>query len=315
MSSIFNFTLVIILIIVYYLSQNIILDNKKIVINKGSIEKISRFIDKKNYGIYFLDKIVFQFIGAPKTGNKITKNRVINRLDFLYLITTSSQHDNIKLTLIPGETKYIFLKNVAKQFNFSESKLNFFYDKYSSFKEAGIAPNTYYISDNMKEELLIKFLIRESNKFYKNLSIKLLGKYDKKEWLKYLIMASVIQKESSSIKEMVKVSSIIHNRLKIGMPLQMDGTLNYGKFSHTKITKYRIKNDKTHFNTYLNKGIPKMAISSVSKYAIIAAINPIKTDYLYFMKNIEGSHSFAKTYAEHRKNIRKFKNSKKDREK
>ena len=101
------------------------------------------------------------------------------------------------------------------------------------------------------------------------------------------------------------VSSVIYNRLKKGMRLQMDGTLNYGKYSHIKVTPERIKNDTSRFNTYKYKGLPHSPIGAVSFDAIIAAIKPAKTNYLYFMKNAQGVHDFTDSYKTHRKNIRK----------
>ena len=83
----------------------------------------------------------------------------------------------------------------------------------------------------------------------KDLSIKLFGKYDEKKWFRYVAIASVIQKESANTEEMPLVSSVVYNRIKKGMRLQMDGTLNYGKFSHTRVTPKRIREDKSVYNT------------------------------------------------------------------
>jgi UPF0755 protein len=96
------------------------------------------------------------------------------------------------------------------------------------------------------------------------------------------------------------------------MPLQMDGTLNYGKYSHEKITPYRLKNDKSSYNTYINTGLPKHPICSVSLNSIKAAIFPAKSDYLYFMRNKKtGTHDFTKSYKTHLNNINKQKSIKK----
>ena len=149
------------------------------------------------------------------------------------------------------------------------------------------------------------FLIEESEKKYKEISEKIYGNYNKKQWLNVLITASIIQKEAANSEEMPIVSSVIVNRLKKGMPLQMDGTLNYGKYSHIKVTPERIKTDTSRFNTYKYKGLPLSPIGAVSLDAILAAIKPAKTDYLYFMKNSEGVHDFTNSYKSHRKNIKK----------
>jgi UPF0755 protein len=92
----------------------------------------------------------------------------------------------------------------------------------------------------------------------------------------------------------------------------MDGTLNYGKYSHIKVTPERIKKDKSSFNTYRFKGLPPSPIGAVSLSAIKAAVTPAKTDYLYFMKNKEGMHDFSKSFRAHRKNINKAKKQKRD---
>jgi len=92
------------------------------------------------------------------------------------------------------------------------------------------------------------------------------------------------------------VASVIFNRLKKGMRLQMDGTLNYGRFSHTKVTPERIKNDTSRFNTYKYKGLPHSPIGAVNLSSLKAAMKPTTTNYLYFIKNSQGVHDFTDTY-------------------
>jgi len=88
------------------------------------------------------------------------------------------------------------------------------------------------------------------------------------------------------------------------MKLQMDGTLNYGKYSHIRITAKRIKEDTSSYNTYKYRGLPKDPVSAVSLSAIKAAIFPVKSDYIYFVKNNKtGLHKFSKSYKSHVNNI------------
>jgi len=98
---------------------------------------------------------------------------------------------------------------------------------------------------------------------------------------------------------------VIYNRLKKKMRLQMDGTLNYGKYSHIKVTPERIRTDKSSFNTYKHKGLPDSPIGAVSISAITAAIKPAKTTHLYFMKNKDGVHDFSDSFKAHKKNVKK----------
>ncbi|SFV57908.1 FIG004453: protein YceG like [hydrothermal vent metagenome] len=210
-----------------------------------------------------------------------------------------------KVTLIPGETSEIFFGTLAKELKLDPKKLYKYYYQFSPYPEAGIYADTYYVPYGIKEKHLMHFLVRESEKRYKALSEKIYGTYNTKQWQKVLVIASIIQKEAANQKEMPLVSSVIYNRLKKGMRLQMDGTLNYGKYSHVKVTPERIKNDESIFNTYKHKGLPPSPIGSVSLAAIRAAIRPAKTKHLYFMKNTEGTHDFSDSFRAHRKNVRK----------
>ena len=245
-------------------------------------------------------------MGEPQKGwIHIGKNE-LNRIDFLYKLTNAKAMIH-KVTLIPGETSELFFEILAKNLNLDKSKLSIYYKEFSPYPEAGIYADTYYVPYGIKEKHLMHFLIRESNKKYEKISQKIYGEYNTKQWLHILIIASIIQKEAANNSEMPLVSSVIHNRLKKRMRLQMDGTLNYGKYSHIKVSPERIKNDTSSFNTYKHKGLPLSPIGSVSINAIKAAIKPAKTQYLYFMKNKNGTHDFSHTFKAHRKNIKKAK--------
>ena len=245
-------------------------------------------------------------MGSPQSGwIHIGKNE-LNRIDFLYKLTNAKAVIS-KVTLIPGETSELFFDLLAKELKLEAGKLKKYYHEFSPYPEAGIYADTYYVPFGIKEKHLMNFLVRESEKKYKGFSEKIYGQYDTKQWQKVLVMASIIQKEAANNAEMPIVSSVIHNRLKKKMRLQMDGTLNYGKYSHVKVTPERIRDDNSTFNTYKHKGLPSSPIGAVSIAAIKAAIKPVKSDYLYFMKNKEGVHDFSKSYKTHRKNIRKAK--------
>jgi len=229
---------------------------------------------------------------------------VQTKADFLYKLTTAKAALRA-ITLIPGETTYIFLDQLANNLNLDRKKLQIEFEKRSPMKEGVFVPNTYNIPIGITERELIALLLRISIHKMKKLSLKIFGSYNEKKWFRYVTIASIIQKESANNKEMPLVSSVIYNRLKKGMKLQMDGTLNYGKYSHIRVTPNRIKNDKTSYNTYLYKGLPSQPICNVSTEAIMAAIFPAKTNYLYFMKSKKGTHDFACNYSTHLRNIRR----------
>ena len=273
---------------------------------QGSINTIISQLTKKGYELSIIDSYILRLMGSPQSGWIFIGKNKLNRIDFLYKLTNAKAVIS-KVTLIPGETSELFFDDLSKKLKLDKTKLQKYYFEFSPYPEAGIYADTYYVPYGIKEKHLMHFLVRESEKKYKGISEKIYGNYNQKQWGKVLIIASIIQKEAANNQEMPLVSSVIYNRLKKKMRLQMDGTLNYGKYSHVKVTPERIRTDKSSFNTYKHKGLPDSPIGAVSISAITAAIKPAKTDYLYFMKNDQGVHDFAKTFKAHRKNIKKAK--------
>ncbi len=288
--------------LIFYFSMPI-KTTKTVVLPKGSITKVIEHLKTQGYNLTLLDTYLLAYgLNAPKSGTLIIGGKEMSRIAFLRKLSSAKEAINV-ITLIPGETKVIFLEELAKNQALDVDKLNRAYDELSNYKEAGIVPETYHIPKDIDEKKLIKFLVKQSEIEYEKLAKKYLKKYDKKEWNRILTIASIIQKEAATKEEMPIIGSVIYNRLKIGMALQMDGTLNYGKYSHIKVTPKRIKTDKSGFNTYLNRGLPPYPVCSVSKEAILAALKPKETDYLYFMKNKSGVHDFTSSYQEHLRNI------------
>ena len=298
-----NIALVLIICFAFYTTQPI-QTTRTLLVPQGSITYIISQLTQKGYALSPIDKYILAFLGKPQSGWVDIGATQLNRIDFLYKLTTAKAKME-EITLIPGETREIFFTTIADDLKLDKIKLESCYKELSNYPEAGIYADTYYIPYGISEKHLIHFLLSESEKKYEEISNKIYGTYSTKQWANILIIASIIQKEAANTEEMPLVSSVIYNRLKKGMKLQMDGTLNYGKYSHLKVTPERIKNDTSRFNTYKYKGLPHSPIGAVSFDAIIAAIKPAKTNHLYFMKNAQGVHDFTESYKTHRKNIRK----------
>jgi len=300
--SIIEFILLAAIAVLFYV--NIPLSSTKVLhIPKGSTNSIISHLNKTGYELNDIDKYIIKFLGYPQSGWIDLKSQYMKKADFLYKLTTSKAALK-DITLIPGETSYILLKKIAKKFNLSEKKLNEVYDKYAYKADGNILAETYSLPYGMKEDHLLFYLFSNTNKQYEEFSKKIFGYYDKKKWYYYIIMASIIQKEAASVDEMPIVSSVIYNRLRKGMALQMDGTLNYGKYAHVKVTAKRIREDNSSYNTYKNRGLPEHPISAVSLNAIKAAIFPVKSNFLYFVRdNSTGLHKFTHSYNQHLRNI------------
>jgi len=281
---------------------------KKITLPKGSTsESIISQLALEGYDVGGIDQWLLARFGRIKSGEIRFKERTHGRIDFLHRLT-QAKPPLYKITLIPGETTEIFLSQVAQKLDLNQSRLLDAYKTYAKYPEAAIAADTYLAPKKMNEAKLVKFMLKSSEHRYEKLSKAYFGDYNQTRWLRILTIASIIQKEAADTREMPLISSVIQNRLKKKMRLQMDGTLNYGKYSHTKVTPKRIREDNSTFNTYKHRGLPHSPIGSVSTAAIKAAIEPAKTEYLYFMRNRKtGKHDFSKTFKHHRRNIKKVK--------
>lgn len=120
-----------------------------------------------------------------------------------------------------------------------------------------------------------------------------------------LVIASLLEREAYDFADMRYISGIIWNRLFIGMPLQIDATLQYAKGNNVNEKKWwpNVKPDDKYidssFNTYKNKGLPPQPISNPSLEAVIAALNPHLTDCLFYFHDTDGNFYCSITYAEH----------------
>ncbi len=126
-----------------------------------------------------------------------------------------------------------------------------------------------------------------------------------------IIIASILEKEVRNRRDMKLVAGIIEKRLARNMPLEIDATVTYGvcypKFLAGQYCDVSLANIidnlkvSTPYNTYVNKGLPAGPISNPGLTAIEAALNPEKSDYLYYLSAPDGTTIFSKTAAEHEK--------------
>lgn len=132
-----------------------------------------------------------------------------------------------------------------------------------------------------------------------------------------VILASIIEKETGLAEERGKVASVFVNRLRAGMRLQSDPTVIYGLL-RSGIVVERLKRshlrDPNPWNTYMQMGLPPTPICNPGLDSLIAALNPEDTTYFYFVADGKGGHAFARTLAEHNRNVKAWRRLKKETE-
>ena len=125
-----------------------------------------------------------------------------------------------------------------------------------------------------------------------------------------LVLASIIEKETGVDGERALVAGVFVNRLKKGMPLQSDPTVVFGiTEGKAPLGRALTRNDlaqATPYNTYQIGGLPPGPIANPGRAALEAAVQPAETDYFYFVAAGDGGHAFAKTLAEHNRNVAKW---------
>lgn len=121
-----------------------------------------------------------------------------------------------------------------------------------------------------------------------------------------LVLASIIEKETALDSERNEIAGVFVNRLKKGMKLQSDPTVIYGLTDYDgDITRKHLRTMHPH-NTYVIKGLPPTPIAHAGLASLKAAANPAETENLFFVADMTGGHVFAKTNAEHEKNVEAY---------
>jgi UPF0755 protein len=119
-------------------------------------------------------------------------------------------------------------------------------------------------------------------------------------------LASVIEKETGQADERRLIAGVFHNRLRLGMPLQSDPTVLYGRSDgRGPITRADLAAPGL-YNTYVHRGLPLGPIANPGRAALEAAIDPAPTKALYFVSRNDGSHEFSDTLEAHNRAVRQF---------
>jgi UPF0755 protein len=183
----------------------------------------------------------------------------------------------------------------------------------ASSLEGYLFSKTYKMYENTSTEEALQIFHKGFTDFFVD-SLKQRAKKIGLSVHQVLTLASIIKGETNLVDEMPTISAVYHNRLRIGMRLQADPTIQYLLPGGWRTLTYRDLRIESPYNTYKFAGLPPGPINNPGKNAIMAALYPDKNNYLYFVAGGNGGHKFAKSYSDHLKNVaqyRKWLNSQK----
>lgn len=204
---------------------------------------------------------------------RLEKHGVVKKDDFLFLASNTPYLRSIGI-LAPSAEGYLF-------------------------------PDTYIFPEDSDPKTVIKSMHERLNVVLDKVDLSTMSKFgfDRHS---LLTMASLIEKEAKLSSERSYISAVFHNRLKKNMKLDCDPTVRYAAKRFTGPIYLADLRNPSPYNTYVHYGLPPTPICSPGKDAIVAALNPADSDYLFFVSRNDGSHFFSRTIAEHNRAVQKY---------
>lgn len=171
--------------------------------------------------------------------------------------------------------------------------------------EGFLFPDTYQIIKDWPEEKIINMMLKRFDQVFLP------------EWREQaekmgmtisevVTLASIIEREAKASADRPLISSVFHNRMKKGMPLESCATVQFALGEVKEVLLYEDLEVDSPYNTYLHGGLPPGPIASPGRDSLEAALYPAEGNYLYFVAKPDGSHYFSRTLAEHNQAKRKY---------
>lgn len=235
-------------------------------------------------------------------------------------------NDGIKITVPEGSTSFevidILVKNKLGDKSVYENLINNpkeFKDKFKFLDDEKIIslegflyPSTYYFNEDQNEKEVLSHMLETFQSKYTD-KLQKRQKELNKSLYEVINLASIVEKEAVLDEDRPIIASVFYNRIKIGMPLQSDATIQYIFKERKKSITYNDLKIDSPYNTYKAQGLPPTPIANPGIASIEAVLYPANTEYLYFVARIDGGNTYSKTYEEHVKNVEQYRKDREER--
>jgi UPF0755 protein len=312
------FSIVLFFMVVFFFPNSFSPSPKFITVSKGqSFSSLADSLEKR--------EIIFSAL-TFKIGGRLlgyTQKMRIGKYSFVSGISNLTLLNDIEsglstvstsVTLREGVRAKIFARILKRHIGidsarfmhfFNDTSLIGIYPNNAPSLEGYLMPNTYSFFWQDDERQIIQRMITEFREFFVD-SLQQRMKHLGYTLNDVMTMASIVEGEAIYDDERAVIAGVYYNRLKKRMRLQADPTVLYAV---SDVPRRLSRNDlkfESDYNTYLNYGLPPGPINNPSKQSIIAALYPVKHDFIYFVADNNGRHRFAKNYQEHQKNVQLY---------
>lgn len=216
---------------------------------------------------------------------------------------TKNGHEDIWITLIEGWRIEEISKYLQETAGFDPK----IFEAKTKHLQGKLFPDTYSFPKSYSVDEVISMILAN---FEKKISKAKENSLQDLEDEKIIILASLLEREAKTVKSKQIIAGIIINRLGIGMPLQIDATVQYAKDSKVpqpeRFWKPILSSDlsiNSPYNTYKNLDLPPVAICNPGYDSLYAAYHPENSDYYFYITGKDGQMYYAKTLEEHNRNI------------
>lgn len=172
--------------------------------------------------------------------------------------------------------------------------------------EGYLFPDTYHVGNDTGEEQIVKIMLDRFKTEIEDLDYRRRALELGLTLHQAVTIASMVEGEAAVDEERPLVAGVIFNRLKLGMPLQVDATVKYALGGQREKIYYKDLEVQSPYNTYRISGLPPGPINSPGRASLLATVTPARTEYLYYVVKPDGTHAFSSSLAEHNSNISKY---------